>query len=335
MAVSASALTLAQYALLSNDPLVKKVTHSLLMYGNVLEDIPLVSKKTLIANGVRWEGNLPTVTWAPLNSDPTVSSGTPTPYQEQAYLIRNAIDVDRFLVEDENQIVDPRGSQVDAFLRAVTYDVNDKFINNHPGTGDANAPVGLKERIDSYATYGVRSENKIDGGGVDMTQANMTAATANTFLEFLDQLLWSVDSKTGQGCCLYMNEVMLRRLARACRLLGSSALDITRDNYDREILTYRGAKLVDIGYKADQSTRIITVTEANTGAAGSSTYTSIYAAHYGEEHLLGWQFEPLAPKDIGLVGNGGTIFRVIFDWAFGLLNQHTRSMARLYGIKLS
>ncbi len=335
MAVSGNALTLAQYAMMSNDPLVKRITFSLLRYGNVLADIPLVDKKTLIANGVRWEGNLPTVNWQALNTEPVVTSGTPSPFQEQVYLIRNAIDVDRFLVEDENQITDPRGNQIEAYLRSVTYDINDKFINNDHPTGDVNSIVGLRYRINNGTVYGVRSENKIDGAGVDLSQAGMTAATANNFLEFIDQLLWSVDSQSGDGVVLYMNEVMLRRFARAMRTLGSSAFDITRDNYGRQMVMFRDARLVDIGYKADQSTRIITVTETSAGAAGASTFSSIYAVNYGEDHLFGWQFEPLAPKDIGLIGNAGTIYRVLIDWAFGLMNMHTRSMARLYDIKLS
>lgn len=336
MAVSAQALTLDQWAVLSNDPLVQAVTFSLIENGAVLQDIPLKSKKAMIANGVRWEGNLPTVNWAKLNTEPTVTSGKPTPFQEQAFLIRNAIDVDVKLVEAEGNIVDPRSAQIDAYLKAVTYDMNDKFINNNHISGQADSIVGIRARIDNGSVYGVRSENKIDAGALDITQAAATAALANRFVELMDQLLWSVDSPDGDGVVLYMNEVMKRRFHFLMRLMGTSGgFDVSRDQFDRVVTRYKGAVLRDIGYKADQSTRIITTTETNTGDDGSSTYTSIYAAHFDENHLFGWQWEPLVAKDLGLIGNAGTIYRTLVDYAFGLYNAHTRSIGRIYGLKLS
>ena len=97
MAVSASALTLPQYAVQSNDPLVQRITYSLLEYGNAMADIPFANKKTLQVNGVRWEGNLPSVDWVPVNTDPVVVSGTPTAYQEQAYITRGLLSGDTTL----------------------------------------------------------------------------------------------------------------------------------------------------------------------------------------------------------------------------------------------
>lgn len=336
MAIGAGTLTLADYAQMSNNPLVQRVTYSLINYANVLQDVPLVAKKSLIVNGARFEGNLPTVNWSQLNAEGVTTKGTPTPYQEQAYIIRNYIDVDRFIVEDENEITDPRGLQSEAYLQALTYDVNFKFLKNDHVTGDVNAPVGLRFRIDNGSTFGVRSENKIDGGGLDLTQATLvsTPGNGNKLLEFLDQLLWSVDSPDGTGVVLYMNEVMKRRLNFALRGLGTSGgLDITRDQFDRTIQMYKGAIIRDPGYKQDQSTRVITITEANTGADGSSNYTSIYAVNFGTDHMFGWQFGPPNVQDLGLINNGA-IYRTLIDWAVGLVNASTRSIGRIYDIKI-
>lgn len=335
MAVSASALTLAQYAIMSNDPLVKQISYSLLMNAQVLMDLPLVTKKTILVNGVRWEGSLPSVNWSRLNVDPTVTSGTPTPYQEQAYIIRNAIDVDKFLVEDENQIVDPRGAQIDAYLTSVAYDINDKFINNDPISGDAQAPVGLRYRLDHYSTYGINSDMKIDGAGVDMTTA-MTAATAATFIELVQQTLDYMGAPSGEGVTLYMNDTLKRRFARAIRILGAGAgFTMLKDAFGRTVEAFNNAQVKDIGRKADQTTRIILNTETSAGLAGASTYTSFYAVKYGEDAVFGWQFDALKPEDIGLIGNGGSTYRTKVDWAFGLVIRHTRAVARVYGVKIS
>src|SRR4051794_36931308 len=285
MAVSASALNIAQYAIMSKDPLVQAITFSLIDNGAVMADIPFVNRAALVASGVRWEGNLPTVNWAQLNAEGVTTAGTPTPFQEQAYILRNYIDVDKFYVLDENQIVDPRAAQTAAYMKAVAYDFNHKFINNNHNTGDANSFVGLRFRLDNPTQWGLKSAQKIDAGGVDLSQAGISTTNANKFLEFLDQLLWSVDQPDGSKVVIYMNEVMLRRAHFALRLLGTSGgLAITKDQYDRVVATYKNAQLRDIGYKADQSTRIITTTETAAGVDGASTFTSIYAVNYGTEH---------------------------------------------------
>jgi len=331
----ANALTMAQYAVLSNNPMVQAVTFSLLDMGTAMTDIPFVNKKTLIANGVRWEGNLPTPSWGSINSTPVTTTGTPKPYQEQAYVMRGAIKVDKVLVNDVNAISDPRATQLAAFLKGFAYDFNDKFINNDHASGDANSIVGLKARIDGGLSYGVWSSAKIDAGGVDLSKATMTAATANSFLEFLEQLLWTVDSPNGDNVTLYMNEVMARRFNTALRTLGTSGgFAIVKDQFDRDQKKFMGATIKDIGYKADQATRIITTTETSTGAAGSSTFTSIYAVNYGEDHFHGWQYEPVYANDLGLL-NDGVTYSTVVDWAGGVINDNIRSVARLYDIKIS
>lgn len=335
MAVSSSALTLAQYAIMSNDPLIQQITYSLLENANVLNDLPLVTKKSILVNGVRWEGSLPSVNWSKLNVDPVVTSGTPAAYQEQAYIIRNAIDVDRFLVEDENQIQNPRGVQTNAYLKSVAYDVNDKFINNDHLTGNNDAFHGLRNRIDN-AVFRTNSDCKIDTSGVDLSPGGMTLTTANTFIEYIQQLLDMMGAPTGMGVTLYMNDLMKRRFARAVRMMGPAAgWSVNQDNFGRPVEMYNDAKIRDIGRKADQTTKIITSTELNTGGAGSSTFTSIYGVRYGEDHVFGWQFDALSPKDIGLIGNGGSTYRMLIDWAFGIFQTGTRDIARLYDIKVS
>jgi hypothetical protein len=284
--ISANAVTLAQYALMSNSPLVQAVTMSLIDNGSVMQDIPFVTKQTLVANGVRFTGNLPTVNWATINEEGATTSATPTPFQEQAYVMRNYIDTDKLLVQDVNQIADPRGIQLSAFLKAAAYDFNFKFINNDHVTGDSNAFVGIRYRLDNAATWGVNTANKIDAGGAVITQA-ATTAQANAFLEWLDQALWSVDSPDGNGVVLYMNDQMVRRMHFLLRMLsGGGGFSVTQDQFDRVILRYKGALIRDIGYKADQSTRIITSTETSAGADGASTYTSIYAVNYSMDSML-------------------------------------------------
>jgi hypothetical protein len=339
MTIDSNAYSLADYALNSNSPIVRAISYSLIQNDFVVQDIPILTKKTLVANGVRFEGNLPSVNWAAVNSEGVTTKGTPTPYAEQLYLVRNYIDVDELYVEEENSIVDPRAAQVEAWLKALAYDFNDKFFNNDHITGASNAPVGLKYRINNGSTFGVRPENLINANGLDISQATLgsTPVNGNKLLEYLDQLLWSVDSPTGAGVTIYANEVWRRRFAFAVRGLGTSGgFATTQDQFGRTIDMYKGAVIRDPGYKADQTTRVIPNTEASDGTAGPSTYTSIYAVNYSTDHFYGWQFKDLnaAVEDLGKINNG-VIYRTYISWAIGLMNASTRSIGRLYGLKIS
>lgn len=347
MAIGSGTVTLADYAQMSNNPLVQAVTYSLIDNGSVIQDIPLVSKKSFTINGARFEGNLPSVNWSQINAEGVSTKGTPTPYQEQVYILRNYIDVDKYIVEEENQIVEPRSAQTEAYLKSLTYDVNYKFLKNDHITGDLNAPVGLRYRVANGGTFGVRPENLIDAGGTDLSLAGMTQATANKFLVYLDQLLWSVDSPEGTGVVLYTNEVLKRQFAAAVRTMGTSGgFSIMQDQFGRTIQMYKGAVIRDIGYRADQSTRIIAGNGvAGSGAVGetaagvdstgaSATFSSIYAVNYSKDHFFGWQFSEPNVQDLGLINNG-VIYRTLIDWAVGLVNASTRSIGRLYDIKLA
>lgn len=339
MAVSTGSVTMAQWAALSNEPLIEAVTWSLIEAGSVMaRDIPFVNNESMTVSGVRFEGNLPAIKWAMLNEEGVTVSMAPSAFQEQAFIIRNQVDIDEYLVRDKNAIRDVRATQVEGVLRSIAYDFNEKFISNNHATGDANAPVGIKNRIANGSTYGVRSENLINGG-VDMRAATLisTPQTANTFLELLDQLLFSVDAPDGSpSVVLYCNEVFKRRLNRAVRGLGTTGgFDQSQDMFGRTVDTYKSCVIRDIGRKRDQSSLIITNTELASGLADTGgTWTSVYAVNYADGHFGGWQFENLVAKDLGLL-NTGMQFRAFITWAGGLVNYNTRSIARLYNIQMS
>lgn len=336
----ASSLTLADYALQSNDPLIQKIGYSLIMAGNVLQDIPLQTYPSFKASGVRFAGdNLATVNWRALNADPAVTKSTPTPFEEQAYTLSNSFDIDSKLLRDQNAIQNPFSVQLGAYLRAVSYDINDKFINNTLAL-DPNAPVGLRFRIDNATAWGVETELKIDAGGVtaDMSAA-MTATTANAFLEVLQQLLDYMGAPDGVGVVIYVNDLLKRRLTRAIRVLGAGsgfALDGV-DPFQRKVLTFQNAVIRDIGRKKDQSTRILLNTEASTGVAGSSTFCSLYGVRFGlEDAFRGWQFDGLEQSIIGpFLLQNGVQQRLVIDWTVGWFQEHTRAIGRVYDIKIS
>jgi len=337
MAVQGGSVTMGQWASLANEPLVQAVTWSLVDAGSVMaRDIPFSNNETLYVNGVRFEGGLPAIKWAMLNEEGVTVSMAPSAFQEQVFILRNQVDIDEYLVRDRNAIRDVRATQIEGLLRSIAFDFNEKFITNRHDTGDANSIVGIRNRIANGSVYGVRSENLINANGTDLS-STMTAATAGAFIEFLDQLLFSVDAPDGSPqVVLYCNEVFKRRLNRAVRTMGTTGgFDQSRDMYDRTVDTYKGCPIRDIGRKRDQVSLIITNTELATGLADTGgTFTSVYAVNYSDGHFGGWQFNPLEALDLGRL-NTGMQYRTFVSWAGGLINYSTRSLARLFDIKMA
>lgn len=337
MAADSNALTLYDYGAMSNDPLVKKVTMGLYESGvSVLDDLPLVSTKSLKQKGTRFTaGTLPAVGTRKLNDDPDVVKAVPKAFEEQAYIVSQRFQIDRFLDMEDNAIQDPISLEFSAWSESFTRTFSDKFINATP-TADPEWFAGIRYRLDNPTVYDIPSENKIDAAAVDLRLANMTSATAETFFEYLDQLLDYTGSPDGNGISLYMNDVMFRRMATAAkRAQSGNALDQTKDNYDRKITTYRNAKLRQLPRKTNDTSQIITSTETTAGVDGASTYTSIYAVRFGQERFTGWQFEPLMMKDLGIDPTVGTRKNTVVDWAVGLFQSHPRSIGRLYDIRLA
>lgn len=343
-AFDSNAVTLAEYAVNHNDPLVTKVTKSLLKTWNCLEDIKFFTDNSMIQKGVRWKdsdvSNF-TVAHRALNSVPTVTKAKPAPYMEQAYIISAQFQIDT-RNKDRNVIQDPAQMQIDGWMQAWRYAINYWFINNaQDGASghDTLGPVGLRTRLDNPSVYGCalngsNADCKIDGGGTTFG-VNMSQDNALQVIDRIEQLLNFMDSPNGDGIVLYMNDYAKRSLKWAVGKLGAAAGWTThKDAFDRTVEYYRGAKVQDVGRKADQTTRIITATETSAGADGTSTYTSIYGVHHDTEYFCGWQYEPLKPKNLGVDPTNGVAINIVIDWPYGWWMQNTRAIARIYDLNL-
>ena len=341
MAIDSNALSLIEWYQTSNEPLIKEITYSMIEAGNVFQDIPLITNPSIVANGSRVLGGLPAPNWSPLNTEPVAVKGKPTPFQEQLWIIRDSIDVDHFIYQDRNQIQNPFDFQCDVYLKGLSYDLNDKFINNNHETGNPNAFVGIRARLDDPETYGTNAACKINANGTDVSDTGISPQSANVLIRQIQQLLDEMGSPDGSNTVLYMNDDLLRRIEQGIREMGSGGgFDMNRDNFDRRVLQYKNAKVRSVGRKAPlqdgtQSTYIISSTETANGSADTgATYTSLYAVRYGKNSFSGWQFEPLKPSGPEKLPNGVT-YRLVFDWAVGLWQPNTRAVGRLFGIKVA
>lgn len=341
MATANGAMTLADYATESNNPLVREISYSLIKAGSVFTDIPLITDPTIYKNGARVMDNLPSPYWADLNELPQPVTGKATAFSEQGWIIRNNIDIDHYFKDDKNAVGDPFDVQIEMALRGLSYDLNDKVINNNHATGNPKAMVGIRARLDNPAIYGTNPACKIDAGGLNLSNGNITSATANTAIYLIQQALDEVGSPDGTDCSIYMNDDLLRRIEQGVRTMGAGGgFDLAKDNFDRRILVYKNATVNNIGRKAPlpggtQSQYIISSQETSDGTADTGgTFTSFYVIKHGPMDFAGWQFAPLKVKPPYLLPDG-VIYRVVLDWMVGLWMPNTRAIARVFDLRVA
>ncbi len=341
------ALTLADYAAISNDPLVKEITKSLHKTWNALKDIPLSTNPSLRQTGMRYlNANIPVPNWTGLNSEPAAFKSRPKSYEEQLYILRNKLTVDRRILDQPNAIVDPVESQIQMFLEGFAYDFNDKFINNDPSSTATGNSVdcfpGLNYRLNNYADYDIPSEMILasqDISGANLFRGTSKSGTipygtqaANRFIADLQNMFDNMNAPDGDGIVLYMSELAKRQIEMAIRVMGIGAgFDITQDSYDRPVEKYKNATVRTVGRKADGTTSVIGNTQTFTAAGNIDTNkkSSIFAVRYGTGYVTGWQSEPFKPKYLGLSPENGIMHNVLFDWGVGLWVPHNRALGRL------
>lgn len=319
-------LTLAELSKIETDVLRKSIIDTLLFETNLMEMVPWETIGQLSTGVIRLQ-DLPSVGFRRINGayDKT-DIGHLLHDVENIALFGRDIDTDEALARAKNTIADARSVQQNMILKAMAYSFNNNFIN---GVRNADTPLvfsGMRARIDKVVAEGFTGQ-KVDCacGGVGILNAT---ANRHAFLDKLDALMYAV--KGHRPDYLLMNNKTLLAIRSLLRREG--LLDTTRDMFDRQVDVYQGARMVDIGVMADQSTEIITSTETSTGKDGSSEHTSIYAVKFGVGDMTwGIQQFPLEAKDMGLIEEK-PVFRTRITWNLGLATADPRSIGRMFGV---
>ncbi len=320
------AYTLHDYSVLMTDPLKKGVVDIFRQESLLMERLPWETAGRLSIEIIRTK-TLPSVSWRKIGGSFSESKATFEPIQERVFDVGGYIDVDKLLVK-ASSIVDQRAIQEKAFVTSHALEFNDKFINGNP-VSNADTLTGLWYRL----VNDLPASQSVDGGGVDISaDAASLSANFETFFDAIQTLIHRCDGHKADA--LLMNETVFLRIQSGLRQKG--LFTTTKDNYGRVIYRWGegGPELIDVGNKADQTTKVIGDAELTNGTAlTGGTCTSVYAVKWGqEEYLSGFQEYDLDVQDIGLLENG-TAYRTVIDWPLGIYMLNPRSIARLFGIQ--
>lgn len=316
--------TLSDYARVSKDPLKAGIVDVFRRESFIMEYLEWMGVDTLVSQQLRTK-TLPVPEWRKINEGWVGSSATFEPVEDRVFALGGLVDVDKLLIKSKS-IIDQRASQTDAYVTALSYAFNDAFINGDTLV-DEDQFNGLWRRMVSYLPSG----QTILGAGLDISPDSGTlSASEDTYLDRLAELIHAVEGH--QPKCLVMNDTLYLRTISAIRKKGLFAQ--TEDSYGRKVTTFGpgGPTLIDLGYKADQTSRIIGNTELDDATAlTGGDATSVYAFRVGENYLHGLQLYDMETKDKGELEDGVT-YRTIVDWPVGISLVNPRSVARLVGI---
>lgn len=262
---------------------------------------------------------------------------------ENLSILDSDIDIDPVLLANKNQIQRLDVAESQAKVKAMAYDLADLAINGSPVT-NARQPRGFQYQLDGEARFNGQTVNA-SGSATEHELRVGTATDANfrLYLHRLNETIARVDNKPS---AFLVNNQMLLTLWAALQQL--KLFNQSSDQYEREILTYKGTPFVDMGWKSSgaiegafaaagsQGDQVIgSDSEACTITNGAYAYTNqtpIYVVRFGPEHTVGLQQEPMQVKTFGQTDVSPHYFRTNVRWVIHPCAMfQRRAAARLVG----
>ena len=320
----ANEFTLADYEKTAS-PLTQAVIRTWREASPILEMLKFKTSDNLSEKVIRY-GTLPTAPWRNIGESFTQVKVAPDSVEERLYFMGAKMDIPREY-NIAKSLVNQRAVQEEAIMKAVAFGFNEAFFVNTP-EADPKAIVGLWYRLVNDFAAG----QSVDGGGLDISPNTAVATWILQLFDLVENLLSKVDGNPSDKV-LFMNSTFYMRFQSACR--NSNLLDSGTDQLGRQFLTYGkgGPKIVDIGYKVDQATKIMPDTElANGTALTGATFSSMTCARFGEPYVAGWCQEMPNAEDKGETEDGVNL-RTIVRFSPGLYISSPRAVARLYDVQ--
>ena len=332
------ALTLNELYKQSRDPLQQGIIANLLRKSDLIGLIPFQNTNALRVTATRWQADqLPSVAHRRIGASYTESTGKTEQVSETLFILGGEIKIDRVLLMDKSVIEDPVTTQTKQKTTAMAYEFNNVAINGDHAT-DPDTPEGMLKRVSNLPS---RMTVDLASSG-DALKVLANTANEQSFIDGLHKAVKYVGHRSQAGSSgapsdldvtvLIMNEATWLGVGQVLRRVGLLA-DAT-DQWDRSFDHFKGARLLDVGLKADQSTEIITSTE-NPGDGGSDG-SSIYVARFNaDDAFRGLQLNNLAPYEVtGEMETAPQMLRRI-DWVYGFQQVGQYSLARIKGFKMA
>ena len=253
-----------------------------------------------------------------------------------------SIDIDKTDLRDK-EAGDLLGDRTRDAVKAMSWTFLDYFINGDHAT-DPYGFEGVKARLanlnSAQSVYGVSSSAELDV----RASASPSESTLYTFLDKIDEAIDALDGSTGDMAFTSSDFIatlrsVLRRLGKYTAQpetepgkFGANRRRTGAEGSNKPVLIYpedKGIKWYNMGFKADQTTRVVATDTVNSVAC-----RPVYFVKTGKPYLHGIQQYPIetsAPMKL----DDGVTTRVTIDWPVGLHHVHNKALAALKGVRVA
>ncbi|MCC7172588.1 MAG: hypothetical protein IT459_19225 [Planctomycetes bacterium] len=280
------------------------------IFGQSTDLLRVLPFDVIQGNAYRYdqEGTLPGIAFRGVNESYTESTGIINPQVEHLVIAGGDVDVDKALMKWHG--AERRAEQVAMKVKALGHTISHKLIKGD-STTDPREVDGLQRRIT----------------GTQLIPAGATSGGDALSLFLLDAAIDAVAGATH----LLMSRAMRRRFTQAARntTVGGN-IQITTDALGRQIMKYADLEILFADADGDLYASL-GFNEANPGG-GSAVGTSIYILSLGTGKMKGIHSGPPDAADLG-EQNSKPVFRTRVEWYPGMVIEHPRAAARLYGVK--
>lgn len=259
----------------------------------------------------------PTAAFREINHEYDPQEVTRQKFTADLAVFGGAFEIDR-IIANMGGIVDEVQLQLQQKIKAASALFNDTVINGDSAQG-THAFDGLEKALKGSST-----EINATGQAIDLSTSDKVTENAVKFLDQLDDFLSALDGRPG---ALMGNSKLINKIKAVAR--RTSMYTQTQDAFGRQVSTYDGIPLIDLGAKAGTNEDVIST------KAGDGT-TSLYALRFGLDGFHAISMAGQAPVRTWLPNfdTAGAVKRGEVEMVAGVVLKATKSAGVLRNIKV-
>ena len=259
----------------------------------------------------------PTAAFREINHEYDPQEVTRQKFTADLAVFGGAFEIDRIIAK-MGGIVDEVQLQLQQKIKAASALFNDTVINGDSAQS-THAFDGLEKALKGSST-----EINATGQAIDLSTSDKVTENAVKFLDQLDDFLSALDGRPG---ALMGNSKLINKIKAVAR--RTSMYTQTQDAFGRQVSTYDGIPLIDLGAKAGTNEDVIST------KAGDGT-TSLYAVRFGLDGFHAISMAGQAPVRTWLPNfdTAGAVKRGEVEMVAGVVLKATKSAGVLRNIKV-
>jgi hypothetical protein len=254
--------------------------------------------------------NLPSVQFRAINEQGHESTGKLTLDEEGIYYMDEYIKVDRALVD--NYGVTHRAKQHEMKIIAMAQKISQTIVAGD-NSSDQREFDGLKRRTTVLNKTLFHNNAGAGGGPLSLAKLDVVNRAVNGITHWLFPY----------NLMAYMDA------AARNPALTNNAITQKADELGRTVTMYQGKPIL-YGYEPDDSPLLIDFNEVGTGG-GAAVTASIYGLSLRDNRCFLIEGTPLTVEDEGMIP-GEPWFSTHMKWDLGMVNEHSRGIARLTSV---